>query len=532
MKNSVNLLALLFILQLSSQGIVKHVAISDNIQGHITTVDDIQTNGKKDAILIVTQNYGAYNINEIGVWYSGGKWKIFNQNLKPIPENSKFNILVLPPKTSKAFVHTTISSNISNHITTLNNELTDDNPNALVYITQRFGKYNTANVGVWFNNGNWKIYNEDTSKEMPVGTQFNVLVLKSGRNIVGFSELYGFKYTNNSKGHISNVDSPVALARSATLFITQNWENVYNPNVTGVWHSGSNWTVYNQNRKTLPKDVQFNVLAANYKSIEVLEKPQVAIIAPGPPKSMIKLPEKVTLQNFNKKFSLNTVQKKFLNTHATQKTKILDFYTKNQTVNGKRFTELAIKAMANDQFVNVEEAFIETATFDSSNDWEAIEEMEETEDYIPIPIVLSTLDTVQIKFGITISDQMHANQKVSKILIEGITHAVELANGNLLDSDRIKSIYVMATTNGKHGSNSNHYHGAAADISRINDEKMALSGITYQIIQLQNAFDNYAYVRENFGPAMKHKYKIENDTWNYSHNVGGHDTHIHFSIRK
>lgn len=316
---------------------------------------------------------------------------------------------------------------------------------------------------------------------MPVGTQFNVLVLKPGRNIVGFSELYGFKYTNTSIGHMSNVDSPVALARSATLFITQNWKNVYNPNVTGVWHSGSNWTVYNQNRKTLPKEVLFNVLAANYQAVELLEKRTENIMLKKTEKSMIKIPERVTLQNFNTKFALSTIQKNYLNTHTTRKAEILDFYQKNQTVNGKQFIELAITAMANDQFVNVEEAFIETPTFDIEYE---TEEMEENAAFLPIPIVLSSLDTVQIKFGITNSDQQHANQRVSPVLIEGIKHAIELANSNLLDTDKIKSIYVMATTNGKHGAYSNHYHGGAADISRINDEKMILSGITYQIIQL------------------------------------------------
>ncbi|MGB6151033.1 MAG: hypothetical protein WBG48_03495 [Pricia sp.] len=81
MKDLVNIIIYLFVVQLGAQGIVKHIAIPDNTRGHITTIDNLQTNNKSDAILIVTQNYGAYNNNEIGVWYSGGKWKIFNQNL-------------------------------------------------------------------------------------------------------------------------------------------------------------------------------------------------------------------------------------------------------------------------------------------------------------------------------------------------------------------------------------------------------------------------------------------------------------------
>ena len=111
--------------------------------------------------------------------------------------------------------------------------------------------------------------------------------------------------------------------------------------------------------------------------------------------------------------------------------------------------------------------------------------------FISLPIVLSTLDTVEIKFGTTTSVQKYAIQNVCLILVEGIKEAIEKANNHLLDTDKIKSMYIRATTNGKHASDSNHYHGAAAGISRINDEKMALSGVIYQIIQLQNAFDEY-----------------------------------------
>lgn len=89
----------------------------------------------------------------------------------------------------------------------------------------------------------------------------------------------------------------------------------------------------------------------------------------------------------------------------------------------------------------------------------------------------------------------------------------------------------MATTNGGHGDYSNHYTGKAMDISRINGAKMALSGVNNQIIELQKAFDNYQFIRENFGPYFKHKYFIGSDTWDYSFPVGGHQSHIYVSTR-
>jgi len=95
----------------------------------------------------------------------------------------------------------------------------------------------------------------------------------------------------------------------------------------------------------------------------------------------------------------------------------------------------------------------------------------------------------------------------------------------------ITDIYIMATTNGEHGPDSNHYRGTAVDISRINGQKMILMGLNNQIEKLQEVMDDFPNVRENFGPHFKHKYSVESGTWNYSHPVGGHQDHIHFSVR-
>jgi len=64
------------------------------------------------------------------------------------------------------------------------------------------------------------------------------------------------------------------------------------------------------------------------------------------------------------------------------------------------------------------------------------------------------------------------------------------------------------------------------------NNKIALTGVTNQIIELQNAFDSFTYIRENFGPYFKHKYSISINSWNYNHPVEGHNDHIHVPIRR
>lgn len=271
---------------LEGQNLIAHTATAQNTQGHITTLSNNATNGKSGVILLVTQKNGTVNNNEIGVWYSGGKWKIFNQNRKPIPVNAAFNVLVIDPASiKKAFVHTTSANNTSGHVTSLNSRLTNNQSNSMVFVTQRYGKYNTAPVGVWYNGGKWKIYNEDRSK-MPIGTQFNVLVVNQGKvgelkNLSGESFIHktaGPKTAVLRRPNIAvkpntikrtNVSAqPITINHSATnnkanagVFITQVYLGAYNPNVTAVKYKSPNWTILNQNKKAIPAKAAFNVLS-------------------------------------------------------------------------------------------------------------------------------------------------------------------------------------------------------------------------------------------------------------------------------
>lgn len=144
---------------------------------------------------------------------------------------------------------------------------------------------------------------------------------------------------------------------------------------------------------------------------------------------------------------------------------------------------------------------------------------------------LSNGDVVNITFITHTSDNKSSNQQVAVELVNIIKFALEQANSNLSASDKITSINIYATTNGVHAP-PNHDTGTAVDINRINGIRMAESGLTNQIKELQKAFDKFQYIRENFGPYFKHKYSVELGTWNYNYPVGGHKDHIHISVRQ
>ena len=217
----------------------------------------------------------------------------------------------------------------------------------------------------------------------------------------------------------------------------------------------------------------------------------------------------------------------WLNANLSKAQEICNFLnSNNQSQEAKDFANAAITAEMNGGEVDLEEAYILVLTPDDNYVLLSSKKLMEN------PLVLANGTEVAITFGVT-KDNINANQPVSVDLEEGIKFSIQEANNNLSASNQITNIYIMATTNG-HGTTgtSNHLKATAVDISRINNKKIILGGVTAQVIELQKAMDTYVYVRENFGPYFKHKFSVESDSWNLNHPVDGHRDHIHFSVRR
>ncbi len=105
--------------------------------------------------VVERQGGDAENDHPIGVWYDGGanKWAVFNQDLAAMPVGADFNVLI-PPTGADAFVHTATAANIAGHYTYIDHPLTNENPNAIVLVTQNWnpgggsGTYNDHPIGV------------------------------------------------------------------------------------------------------------------------------------------------------------------------------------------------------------------------------------------------------------------------------------------------------------------------------------------------------------------------------------------------
>jgi hypothetical protein len=240
-----------------------------NMGGDSTVINNVLTNGNPAAIILVTSTAGTANINDphpLGVWYNGKNWAIFNEDTTSMPAQASFNVWVMNPS-NQAFVQQATTANTHGSSTTIDNPLTNNNPNAIIMVTENYnpnnqpGVYNTHNIGIVFDGTHWNIFNEDQTAITPQAS-FNVYVL--GANNKGFIQQ---AQANTINGNMTTIQNQTLNGDpNALIEVTQNWVpgtsgiGIYNDHPIGVMFDGTNWNIYNQDQAPMPPQATFNVL--------------------------------------------------------------------------------------------------------------------------------------------------------------------------------------------------------------------------------------------------------------------------------
>lgn len=149
--------------------------------GDAMTVDSPVTTGKSGALVWATANWEpnqVYDNHPIGVFYNTRTWAVFNEDQQGMPASVTFNVVVGGKGARASFTHTATAANSSANYTDIDNPATNGRPNALVFITQSWGRgvYNNHNVGVWYHDGKWAIFNQDNNSAVPANATFTVVV--------------------------------------------------------------------------------------------------------------------------------------------------------------------------------------------------------------------------------------------------------------------------------------------------------------------------------------------------------------------
>jgi hypothetical protein len=177
---------------------------------------------------------------------------------------SGLTVVAQPGYFGPFFTHTSSVSNISNNWTNLSNPALDGNASAKMIITQNWGtlgNYADFKPAVWYaGSPGWAIYNEDGSTAFADSTAWNVLV-PNGANGTVFSHTSS---SANISGNWTTISHPSLDGNpDAIFFITHNWSGnavgVYNNHNTGIWYTGTNWAIYNEDLATFPDSAVYDI---------------------------------------------------------------------------------------------------------------------------------------------------------------------------------------------------------------------------------------------------------------------------------
>jgi hypothetical protein len=189
-----------------------HTSTLSNIGENSTNIDNPLINDNPNARIIVTPVYISTRHDKvIGVWYSAGKWKIYNQDLSSFVEGKDFFVLVLNEENS--LVHVADNANTTLNYTVIDHPALNNNPDANIIVTQNFevnSVYNNNEVGVMYVNNKWAIFNENLNP-MPDGAAFNVYIAGlDGETTVDVKDKFDFTTVDN-------------------FSLEQNYPNPFNP---------------------------------------------------------------------------------------------------------------------------------------------------------------------------------------------------------------------------------------------------------------------------------------------------------------
>jgi|GEM_PF-1463254 len=258
---------LCFTLTSTAQTTFRHVTNATNTNAHITILDHPQLNGNANAILQVTADFkNVYNASNVGVWYNGSKWTIYNQDKKGMSNQGlQFNVMITTPGENN-FIHVATADNIGKphaYATTINHPKLNNNPSAMVLVTQNYGAnniYNTSEIAAWYTGQYWNIYNENQSK-MPAGASFNVSIITPPTE----SSVH-LTATSNIWGQVNSATETAYADPQKLLFITHNGnQSDWNPNPCGIYYppGRTKWSILTGNGVAMPVRVRFNVVAVN-----------------------------------------------------------------------------------------------------------------------------------------------------------------------------------------------------------------------------------------------------------------------------
>jgi hypothetical protein len=222
-----------------------------------------------------------YNNHPLGVWYTGSKWAVFNQDGAPMPVGTAFNVMVAGDREEGGQIHLATSSNTVRETVYVNQEALNANPNALLFVTPSlnppypgYGGSLNHNVAVSYNGSKrWTNTFDGFSypgmndimmldgASVPNGAAFNTKAIGSGDDSTAFLHVVAASNMPSTTSNYSWITPPITDP-NAVIIVTPRADTgaLWMNHAIGVWYDGSRWAIFNEDIAPMHVGNAYNVL--------------------------------------------------------------------------------------------------------------------------------------------------------------------------------------------------------------------------------------------------------------------------------
>ena len=170
--------------------VITHVADAAHVGDSpaYSEIDDVEFDGLYPGPYAVMSNYwnpnGVFNSFNYGFFYNQAtnKRNVFTESNADIPDNAAFKILI-EGNGNTLTSHTASAASIVGNRTVIDNTALNGNPDAAFVFSHYWGVDGAttqvvldAQLGAWYNGTKWTIFCEDTSKTIPEGMSFDIII--------------------------------------------------------------------------------------------------------------------------------------------------------------------------------------------------------------------------------------------------------------------------------------------------------------------------------------------------------------------
>ena len=175
---------------------------------------------------------------------------------------------------SQSYIQTATKSNTLGAFTFIDFSTDNNNPNALLFVSETGGTFDNAHIGVTYVSyaGKWAIFNENFSS-MPIGSQFDVTsVTNPVSGNTGGPNVYTVtaSKSNTSGDELFLNDPAVTNNPNADFLVTPQWQffNFYGIDSHGIGvrynSSTGQWALYHEDRSPFRVGAIYNVFFSSF----------------------------------------------------------------------------------------------------------------------------------------------------------------------------------------------------------------------------------------------------------------------------